>query len=231
MKMNEQDTGVPVHYPLEIKRAVSIERESKQALAATITAISSNEISLQLARATSKLTFQKGQRIKIKYRKEEVLYCWKADVVNVSGEGNQFLTIAIRGEGVTTQQRKFLRLRGSVPLSFTVIDASEARLMGETEKHCETRDISVGGVGFETSLPLKVGDKLALRFDLSPLQQVSALGSVVRSEQVQGTDNNLNFVGLKFLQLEEKDQSLLLQFLSLIDGGGKTVDKTHWPSE
>ncbi|MDA2930696.1 PilZ domain-containing protein [Acidobacteria bacterium AH-259-O06] len=82
------------------------------------------------------------------------------------------------------QRRKSYRVRVPVPFSFTVIDAGETELIGKQVPDSKTRNLSVGGLAFETTLPLKVGDKLEMNLQLSLSQRVNAVGWVVRSEPV-----------------------------------------------
>ncbi|MDA2930268.1 PilZ domain-containing protein [Acidobacteria bacterium AH-259-O06] len=112
------------------------------------------------------------------------------------------------------ERRKSLRVSSSIPLSFMVIDADQTYLIGERVLNVATQNITVGGLRFETSLPLKVGDTLEMNLHLSPSQQVNAVGWVVLSEPVERGGKYVNSVALEFLQVEAEEQKQLLQFLA-----------------
>ncbi|MFQ5928800.1 MAG: PilZ domain-containing protein [Acidobacteriota bacterium] len=200
---------------LSIGQAISISLlQSCAEQAATVTKTSPDEISLELSTPTSPLSFQEGEQVRIKCLEEGVVYCWDAEVVEISGPGNKHVEVSIRGEGVTVERRKSLRVSSSIPFSFMVIDADETYLVGERVLNVTTQDITVGGLKFETSLPLNVGDTLEMNLHLSPSQQVNAVGWVARSEPVERDGKYLNSVALEFLQLEAEEQKQLLQFLA-----------------
>ena len=200
---------------LSIGQAISIcLLESRAELAATVTKISPDKISLELSRPTSPLSFQEGEQVRIKCLEKRIVYCWDVEVVEISGPGNKHVEVSIRGEGVTVERRKSLRVSSSIPLSFMVIDADQTYLIGERVLNVATQNITVGGLRFETSLPLKVGDTLEMNLHLSPSQQVNAVGWVVLSEPVERDGKYVNSVALEFLQLEAEEQKQLLQFLA-----------------
>ncbi len=105
--------------------AVSLPLKSSDELAATVTQISPAEICLEFPRPGSQPPFQKGQPVRIKYWEERVVYCWDAEVLKISGPGNQQVAVSIQGVGVTLQRRKSPRMRLQIPFSFTVICAAE----------------------------------------------------------------------------------------------------------
>ena len=210
--MGKQRTG-NLRHCLKPELAISIEGKSKEPLAATVEAFSADKLSLQLARPTSRPPFQEGERVRIKYWNEEVLYCWEAEAVKISGSGNQQLELVMRGEGVTIQRRRPLRVRATITFSFTVIDAAETQLVGKKVLRSKTQNVSGGGLAFETRLPLRVGDKLEMNLHLFKSERVNAVGWVVRSEPVEHDGKHVNSVGVQFLQLEDKEQVQLLKFL------------------
>ena len=81
-------------------------------------------------------------------------------------------------------------------------------------RNATTRDISVGGLAFETPLPLQVEDKLEIHLQLSSSQRVNVVGWVVRCEPAQDKEKDLCSVALMFLQLRAEEQSQLLKFLA-----------------
>ena len=202
---------------LKIGLAVSVQGKSGQELAATVIAISPGELRLELSRPSSQPPLQEGESVGIKYwDTKAVVYHWDAEVIQISGSENQQVTIGVSG-GVVLQRRKSYRARLPIPFSFTVIDAVETQLIDEKVRNSTTQNISVGGLAFETPLPLKLEDKLEIHLRLSSSQTVNVVGWVVRSEPVEGNGKDLHFVALMFLQLEAEEQSQLLKFLAQAD--------------
>ncbi len=218
--MSEEGIGSVGHY-LKPGLAVSIQEESGEALAATVETLSPRSISLKLSRPTPEPSFQCGDRVWMKYWDEgATVYRWETRVTEILGPENQKVVLSISGKEVLVQRRKSYRARLQIPFSLTVIDAVDTELIG-AKAECATRNVSVAGLAFDTELPLKVGDKLALRLNLDPSQQVNAVGWVVRCEPIERKEYNhgtiiikiTNFVAVNFLQLKAEEQNHLLRFL------------------
>ena len=219
--MSEEGIGSVGHY-LKPGLAVSIQEESGEALAATVETLSPRSISLKLSRPTPEPSFQSGDRVWLKYWDEgATVYRWEARVAEIQGPENQKVVLSISGKQVLVQRRKSYRARVQIPCSITVVDAVDTELIGAKAHECTTKDVSVAGLAFDTDLPLKVGDKLALRLDLDPSQQVNAVGWVVRSESTKRKEYQhgtimtklINLVAVNFLQLKAEEQNHLLLFL------------------
>lgn len=200
---------------LKVGLAVSIQGSSQEEFAASVATSCSGELWLELSRTCLKVPFQKGERVRIKYWNEgSIVYCWDADIIQIAGAGYQHVAIAMRGQGITIQRRRYYRVNAAIPFSFSVIDAAEAHLIGKKVSTAKTQNISVAGLRFETSLGLKAGDKLEMNFRLPASQVVKAVGWVVRTEAVPKKDTVLSAVALKFLQLNEEHQIRLMEFLA-----------------
>ncbi len=219
--MSEEGIGSVGHY-LKPGLAVSIQEESGEALAATVETLSPRSISLKLSRPTPEPSFQSGDRVWMKYWDEgATVYRWEARVAEIQGPENQKVVLSISGKEVLVQRRKSYRARVQIPCSITVVDAVDTKLIGAKALECTTKNVSVAGLAFDTDLPLKVGDKLALRLDLDPSQQVNAVGWVVRCEPIKRKEYNhgtiitklTNLIAVNFLQLKAEEQNHLLLFL------------------
>ena len=181
-------------------------------LAATVTQISPDHIDFELLRSTSERSFRKGDRVRVKYW-EDAVYCFDSEILTVSGSADEQVAVSRPSEGISVQRRKAARVRVPVPFSFTVISAATTELVGETVPDSQSLDISVGGLKFETNLPLAPGDRLEMSLHLTPSQFVNAVGWVVRSEEVERDGKSLKLVAMEFLQLEAAEQNQLLLFL------------------
>ena len=206
-----------IRFALEPGWAVSISPLEKTCaeLAASVVTNLPDEVWVKLPRPTVPLPFRIGDQVRIKYWDgKAVVYCWVATVVKIAGTNGQHVAMSIRDTGVTLQRRKSVRLRVSIPFSLTVTRATQIPLIGENVADALTQDIAVGGLSFETNLPLVENDKLEMNLHFTESQSVNALGWVVRSEPVEGNGEGLSLVGVEFLQLDERDQVELLEFLA-----------------
>ncbi len=211
--MIQQNTADQGRYPQE-GSAISIQAESRQALAATVVTSSPAEIWLELARPTSQDLFQEGEEVRIKYWDEgAIVYYWDAKVIDITPSGKRHVAISIHDKGVTVQRRKSPRVSLHIPFWFTVIDAANSELVGERVIDCQTENISVGGLLFKTRLLLQAGDKLEMHLHCPPSHPLNAVGWVVRSNPFEHDGKSVHLVALEFLQMEEEEQCHLLEFL------------------
>ena len=191
---------------------VSLQGETQETWAAKVLALAPEQMTLELTRPNPEPAFQKGEPVRVKYWDEgSAVYCWDTHVLEVSGSGNQQLSVRQK-ERVNIERRKSYRVVLSVPFSFTVIDAAEASLTGEKILDATTENLSAGGLAFVTPLALEVGDRLEISLHLPEAGQVSAEGWVVRVES-ESPKEGQNLVALKFVQLKAQEESQLVDFL------------------
>ncbi len=191
--------------------AISIHVKPKGEIPAMVTQSSPDEVCLELARPTSQDLFQEGSQVRIKYWDEEAIaYFWEAEILKAS---KRSVVAKLLGGGITVQRRLSYRVHTQIRLACTVIDAAERNLVGE-EFSCKTKDISVGGLAFETHLPLDAGDRLAVRIHFSPSNQMDVVGWIVRATPIERHGEVINSVALQFLHSEAEDQNHLLRFLA-----------------
>ncbi len=100
--------------------------------------------------------------------------------------------------------------------------ASSTQIIGEEVLDAEIKDLTIGGLAFETDLPLKAGDKLDMNLRLPSSKVVNAVGSVIRS--TQRDEESLYTVAVKFFQLDREGQNTLLLFLSESRTPDETLD-------
>ena len=207
----ELSTSSPCTYP-RTGSVISIHVKSKGEIPATVTQSSPDEVCLELAKPVWPLPFRKGSQVRIKYwdEGEAIAYFWEAEILKAS---KRSVVAKLLGGGITVQRRLSYRVRRQIPLACTVIDAAERSLVGEEFK-CKTKDISVGGLGFETHLPLDAGDRLAVRIHFSRRNQMDVVGWILRATPIERNGGVINSVALQFLHCEAKDQNHLLRFLA-----------------
>ena len=185
--------------------------KSRGEIPALVTQSSPNEVCLELARPVWPLPFRKGSRVRIKYWDEgAIAYFWEAKILKAA---KRSAVAKLLGGGITVQRRQSYRVRTQVRLACTVIDAADRYLVGE-EFTCKTKDISVGGLAFETYLPLDAGDRLAVKIHFSPSNKIDVVGWILRATPIERDGEVINSVAMQFLHCEGKDQNHLLRFLA-----------------
>jgi c-di-GMP-binding flagellar brake protein YcgR len=206
----QEPSNGPGAYP-RIGSTVSIHVKSKGELPANVVASSPDEVCLDLARPLWPLPFRKGSQVRIKYWDEgTIAYFWEAKILKAA---KRKVVAKLLGGGITVQRRQSYRVRSKVRLTCTVIDAANLNLVGEEFK-CKTKDISVGGLAFETYLPLDAGDRLAVRIHFSATHMIDVVGWILRATPIERNGEVVNTVAVQFLQCEAKDQNHLLRFLA-----------------
>ncbi len=211
--MNENGNGNLDLY-LKIGQALAVQGEAKGELGATLTSISPGRLGLELSRPHLRLPFQAGDKVGIRYwDKGAVVYSWEAEVVDTSGPRKQRVEVCI-GRKVMVQRRTSCRVCLPIPFSCTVIGATDSQFISKKALQGTTQNISAGGLAFETSLPLEVGDQLAVNLHLSSSSNFDTRGWVVRSQPVENREDDSRSIALMFQQLEAKEQDRLLKFLA-----------------
>ncbi len=209
----EPSTNSPGAYP-RTGSAISIHVKPKGEIPAMVTQSSPDEVCLELARPTSQDLFQEGSQVRIKYWDEEAIaYFWEAEILKAS---KRRVVAKLLDGGITVQRRLSYRVHTQIRLTCTVIDAAEHNLVGE-EFSCKTKNLSVGGLAFETHHPLDTGDRLAVRIHFSRSHQIDVVGWIVRATPIERHGEVINSVALQFLHCEAKDQNYLFQFIAYSD--------------
>ena len=221
-KPTEQESPTSVR-GLPVGQCVSISPllRADEVLAAKVAKASRDETVLNFRKKVQQFPFDETERVRIHYWAEKIVYCWDAEVMSI-GPDNQHVQVALRGEGVTAQRRNAIRINVSMPFSFTIVEAQEAGLAGQKVFNGNTQDISVNGLKFETGLPLQVGDNLEMSFQLRRAKPTPAFGWVVRVTPSKHGEA-IKSIAVKFLQMDEEDQMLLLRALAECSAGTRSA--------
>ena len=210
--MNTQINGNPDLY-LKIGWTLALQGKCEEELGATVAKISPGQLVLELSEPTSASPFQAGEKVGIRYwDKGNAVYSWTAEVVEMSNLEKQRIDVSM-GRRVVVQRRTSCRVCLPIPFSFTVVGASESQLISRKVLKGTAQNISMGGLAFETPLPLKVGDQLETDLHLSPSLHIDTGGWVVRSRSIQGREGDLRLIAVMFHQMEEEDRDRLFKFL------------------
>ena len=171
---------------------------------------SPEETWLKLSRTDTASPFETGEPVRIKYWDEPVISYWEGKVGKLDRD-NQTVAISDQGQGITLGRRRYSRLSLGIPTSFKVTHTSSDVIENHTIYSDRIRNMSAGGLSFDTSLALEVGDELEVKLDLHHLRPLRVGGWVVRSKPVEGDSRYA--IALEFLGLEQEERETLLTFL------------------
>ncbi len=193
---------------LQVGFTVMVQREKKQ-FKASVTALTETEIVVDLLNGKTVPQFEQGGEVRIKYWDESGIYFCSGAVLRASGTS---LAVSVYSEPIAMQRRVVVRLAFAVPLSIRVTESSHQGLASQKLYEAQTRNISLGGLSFETGLPLKPADVLELQIKL-PSREIGATGEVVTAERTMLEGKGVNSVGVEFFELPAKTRNQLMEFL------------------
>lgn len=108
------------------------------------------------------------------------------------------------------QQRAFVRIDLSLPVHIKQI--VDDQVVEEPIIDAVTKDISGGGVQIATTNQWQTGTKLMVTIDYPDIGSLTLKSEVVRVQQPQ-PDRVLFWIGIKFLEICEKDRSNIIKLI------------------
>ncbi|MEE8348381.1 MAG: PilZ domain-containing protein [Acidobacteriota bacterium] len=193
---------------LRVGFTVMIEVEKRQTKA-SVTLLTETEIVVELLSDKAGPLFEEGGKVRVKYWDNSGIYFCSGEVLRVSGIS---LAISVYSEPIAMQRRGVARLAFEVPMSIRVTESSHQGLASQKVYQAKTRNISVGGLSFESTLPLKTADVLELQIDL-PSQKIGTTGEVVSSAKALKDGENVNAIGVEFFDIPSETRNQLMEFL------------------
>lgn len=116
--------------------------------------------------------------------------------------------IAIPYDIEKVQMREFVRIEAMLPVSIQFMPIEE----NSQPIHMLTKDISGGGTQIVSKQSIIIGSKLQLNIDIPDFGMITVSGEVVREDRPQA-DNALYWIGLKFLDIQEKDRNKIIKYI------------------
>jgi twitching motility protein PilT len=111
------------------------------------------------------------------------------------------------------EKRAFFRVHCEVPLSCKIVNPKDNSI---TEKHVLTKNISSGGLYFETDELLQLGTLINIEFKLP--QTESIILSTIKTVRVEMFENEARFgIGAVFTKLNSKDKEQIEQMIDRLD--------------
>ena len=200
----------------------SISGESDGQIAAAVTKIFREEVWLKLAEPTP-AHFKPGEKVKIQFGDGEAVFFSETEIVNSSPTEAQYVAISIPEKTQALKKRAIPRIQSEVPVSVSVLSATDDELVSAAPFDSKTHDISTAGLRFDTTLPLKKGDELAVKLMLSPEQEITVNAKVMGTKKVKRSGEAVILVGTQFVEIQLDDQIKLLQFLIDAEESGKAA--------
>ena len=190
---------------------------TEKKIGALVHKIFENEVWLNLLKPSAD-NFQEGETVQFQNLEDGKTYTGETQIMQISPDGNN-MAIAVPEKLSELQRRSSLRLQMEIPISYALMGGEE-----EAEPiQGKTRDLSIGGLRFDSSVPLEVGNELQITLDLTPSLQVDAGIKVISAEQIESNGEVLTTVGSQFVELALDDQIKVLQFL--IDAEAEEAEK------
>ena len=202
----------------------SISGESDGQIAAAVTRIFREEVWLKLAEPTL-AHFKPGEKVKIQFGDGEAIFFSETEIVKSSPTEAQYVAISIPEKTQVLKKRAIPRIQSEVPVSVSVLSATDDELVSAAPFDSKTHDISTAGLRFDTTLPLKKGDELALKLMLSPEQEITVNAKVMGTKKVKRSGETVLLVGTQFVEIQLDDQIKLLQFLIDAEESGKVASQ------
>ena len=202
----------------------SISGESDGQIAAAVTKIFREEVWLKLAEPTP-AHFEPGKKVKIQFGDGEAVFFSETEIVKSSPTEAQYVSISIPENAQALKKRAIPRIQSEVPVSVSVLSATDDELVSAAPFDSKTHDISTAGLRFDTTLPLKKGDELALKLMLSPEQEITVNAKVMGTKKVKRSGEAVILVGTQFVEIQLDDQIKLLQFLIDAEESGKVASQ------
>ncbi len=200
----------------------SITGESEGQIAAAVTKIFREEVWLKLAEPPP-AHFKPGEKVKIQFGDGETVFFSETEIVKSSPTEAQYVAISIPEKSQALKKRAIPRIQSEVPVSVSVLSATDDGLVSAAPFDSKTHDISTAGLRFDTTLPLKKGDELALKLMLSPEQEITVNAKVMGTKKVKRSGEAVILVGTQFVEIQLDDQIKLLQFLIDAEESGKVA--------
>jgi c-di-GMP-binding flagellar brake protein YcgR len=158
--------------------------------------------------------WQDGQRVEVRLSSSSGVLLFHTHVISTVKDSSSFLLLRVppRHKHRCIQQRRFLRVRVSLPVTFSLMETSPQPLWSIKGTTCD-----VGGGGLRATLPIPpqdappLGIKLRVRLELPPTSLLRARSQVMRV--MRANDPACCEVAVAFLDLAEADQIKLLQFV------------------
>jgi len=186
---------------------------AEEALAAVITSMTPDQLSLVLPYALPDSGLEAGGTVHVRYWNQEKAYAFDSEILAADLSQRQ-LTISRPVRQTLVRCRQNMRYRAQVPLRLTILRAQEGQLIGRSIQNARTLDISEGGLKFKTELPLKGGDLVEAVLTLAPSRDLTVRMEVAWCGRMASDTGSAWSIGFKFLDLKEEGRNRLALFLA-----------------
>jgi len=108
------------------------------------------------------------------------------------------------------QQREFVRLNASLPVQ--IVEIINQEIAEDVVITAVTKDFSGGGMQLVLTQSWSIGTKLLVTIHYPDIGSINQKSEVVRVQQPQ-SDRKIYWVGIKFLEMNERDRSSITKLI------------------
>ena len=207
-------TGPYDHLRIGRKLALKgLNRTDGEQVFASIAKVFQDTLWVKLLETHPEAPFQEGDAVRIQYWDVESAFYSDTTVSEISSLDNAYLAIVVPEETSELQRRTSPRVQTRLPITLSVVDAPQVSPSISQSISSHALDLGVGGMRFETDLPLEKGNQVRLMFSLPGLEEIQVDMRIATSNPVERAGERVNSVGATFVALELEDQIKILQFL------------------
>ncbi|MEE8349143.1 MAG: VOC family protein [Acidobacteriota bacterium] len=198
-----------------------LNREDDQEVFASIAKVFHDRLWLKLSEASPESLFKEDDGIRIQYWDVDSAYYSDTRVCEISSSDDTYMAIDLPEEATQLSRRSSPRVQTQAPFTLSTLDTSQASTLPAQAIAYQMFDLGIGGMRFETDLPLEKGNQLSLELSLPERKDIQVTLEVVTVEQVDREGKTVNSVGTTFVALKLEDQIKILQFL--VDSSDKPM--------
>ncbi|HEX3033457.1 MAG TPA: PilZ domain-containing protein [Bacillota bacterium] len=190
---------------------ITLGDQGGSALKAQVESVTADGLVLNISSFDGKANqLEPGVAVKLVYVDQTAIYSFESVIDSVISGTRGVFSIARPDHINRSQRRNFVRIDVNVPIDYCQGD--EENIFLAKNFSTVTRDLSGGGVKFESEVNLPVGTILDVVLTIPGKSKVAAVGQVVRCFPLGGLRPKYS-IGLEFIVIEKKDREQIIQFV------------------
>lgn len=159
-----------------------------------------------------------SEKLRQIYREKETLKAVFAIASQMKQAKEEVKETTIKKVEEKSDRRQYVRVKDERPITFRFLHSKEVEIMPASD-----RNISAGGIFLITEQKISIGTFLELRFDFPPPDEGSmwVIGRVVRMEEIMEEEKLKYGYGIRFTNINPKDQKRIENYVSEVSKGKK----------
>lgn len=152
----------------------------------------------------------RGERIRCEFTAEGGIYSFTVEVLGWEQRPIPTLIVEMPKQFQRLQRRDYVRLEANLAINYSVLCTGDATR--EQWLRSQTRDISGGGLLFKAPDKLPIGAQLEVYLTLEG-NTIHTSGEVVRYLPDMVDSEPGNWMGLRFLDINERDRDMIIRYI------------------